>query len=41
MKENEQDILKKYKLTEKEHNDYYNIIKRIYTEGKVQVENPI
>lgn len=41
MKENEQDILKKYKLTEKEHNDYYNIIKRIYTDGKVPVENPI
>lgn len=41
MKENEQDILKKYKLTEKEHNDYYNIIKRIYTDGKIPVENPI
>lgn len=41
MEENEQDILKKYKLTEEEHNNYYDIIKRIYTGGKTPVENPI
>ena len=31
---NEQDILKKYKLSEQEHDFYYSIIKRTYTSGK-------
>lgn len=38
---NEQDILKKYKLSEQEHDFYYSIIKRTYTSGKTPVENPI
>lgn len=38
---NEEEILKKYKLSEVEHEHYYDIIKRIYTSGKIPVENPI
>lgn len=38
---NEEEILKKYKLSEEEHNFYYKIIKRTYTSGKTPVENPI
>lgn len=37
----EEEILKKYKLSEEEHERYYEIIKRIYTSGKIPVENPI
>ena len=36
----EQEILKKYKLSEQEHNRYYSIIKRVYTSGKIPVQNP-
>ena len=35
----EQEILKKYKLTEQEHDRYYKIIKRVYTSGKIPVQN--
>ena len=38
---NEEEILKKYKLSEEEHENYYGTIKRIYTGGKIPVENPI
>lgn len=38
---NEKEILKKYKLTDDEHNEYYDIIKRIYVDGKMPQENPI
>lgn len=38
--ENEE-ILKKYKLSEEEHDFYYDIIKRTYTGGKIPVKNPI
>ena len=38
---NEEEILKKYKLSKEEHDHYYEIIKRIYTGGKVPVEHPI
>lgn len=38
---NEEEILKKYKLSEEEHDHYYEIIKRIYTSGKIPVERPI
>lgn len=42
MKEkNEEDIFKKYKLTEEEHKNYYKIIKRIYTSGKTPVKAPV
>ena len=41
MDENKKQILEKYKLTEEEHKQYYEIIKRIYTGGKIPVENPI
>jgi len=37
----EQEILKKYKLSEEEHELYYQIIKRTYTSGKTPVKNPI
>ncbi len=37
----EQEILKRYKLTDEEHENYYEIIKRIYTSGKIPVKNPI
>lgn len=37
---NEEEILKKYKLSEVEHEHYYEIIKRIYTSGKIPVKNP-
>lgn len=37
----ENDILEKYKLSEDEHNAYYDIIKRTYTAGKIPVPNPI
>lgn len=38
---NEEEILKQYKLSEEEHEHYYEIIKRIYTSGKIPVERPI
>ena len=37
----EEEILKKYKLTEEEHNEFYNTIKRIYVGGKTPQKNPI
>ena len=37
----EQEILQKYKLSQQEHDFYYEIIKRTYTSGKIPVENPI
>ena len=36
-----EEILRKYKLTDAEHEQYYQTIKRIYTGGKIPVENPI
>ena len=39
--ENEEEILKKYKLTDYEHQMYYQTIKRIYTGGKTPQKNPI
>lgn len=36
----EQEILRKYKLSEQEHELYYKIIKRTYTSGKIPVQNP-
>lgn len=41
MEINKEEILKKYKLTDKEHEQYYQTIKRIYTGGKIPVDNPI
>ncbi len=41
MQENEEEILKKYKLTEQEHEMYYRIIKRTYTGGKTPQKHPI
>ena len=38
---NEEEILKKYKLSEEDHNFYYEIIKRTYTSGKTPVETPV
>lgn len=38
---NEEEILKKYKLAEDEHNEYYDTIKRIYIGGKTPQKNPI
>ena len=38
---NEEEILKKYKLSQEEHEFYYEIIKRTYTSGKTPVETPI
>lgn len=38
---NEEEIFKKYKLTEDEHNEYYDTIKRIYVGGKTPQKNPI
>lgn len=38
--ENEE-MLKKYKLSEELHDFYYDIIKRTYTSGKIPVKNPI
>ena len=38
---NEEELLKKYKLTEEEHNEYYDTIKRIYVGGKIPQKNPI
>ena len=38
---NKEEILKKYKLTDEEHEQYYQTIKRIYTGGKIPVSNPI
>ena len=38
---NEVEILKKYKLSEAEHDFYYDIIKRTYTSGKIPTQNPI
>lgn len=40
-KEELEEILKMYKLTEEEHNYLYDIIKRIWTSEKYPVENPI
>lgn len=37
----EAEILKKYKLTEKEHGRLYKMIKQIWTEDKFPVDNPI
>lgn len=34
-------ILEKYKLSEEEHDAYYEIIKRAYLAGKLPVDNPI
>lgn len=39
--ENEEEIKKKYKLSDAEHEEYYQIIKRIYTSGKIPVQEPI
>ena len=36
-----EEILKKYKLSEEVHSFYYDIIKRTYTSGKTPVKNPI
>lgn len=41
MEINEEEILKKYKLSEQEHEQYYQTIKRIYTGGNTPVRNPI
>ena len=41
MEINKEEILKKYKLSDEEHNQYYQTIKRIYTGGKIPVDNPI
>ena len=38
---NEEELLKKYKLTEEEHNQYYDTIKRIYLGGKTPQKNPV
>lgn len=38
---NEEEILKKYKLTKEEHDEYYQTIKRIYVGGKTPEKNPI
>ena len=38
---NEKEILEKYKLSEEEHDFYYDIIKRTYTGGKIPTQNPI
>lgn len=38
---NEEELFKKYKLTEEEHNEYYETIKRIYVGGKTPQKNPI
>ena len=38
---NEEEILKKYKLTDKEHDEYYDTIKRIYVGGKMPQKNPV
>lgn len=38
---NKEEILKKYKLSDEEHDQYYQTIKRIYTGGKIPVNNPI
>lgn len=37
----EEEILKKYKLSDETHDFYYDIIKRTYTSGKTPVKNPI
>ncbi len=39
--ENEEEILKKYKLTDEEHEMYYQTIKRIYTGRKIPQKHPI
>lgn len=39
--ENIDEILKKYKLSDQEHDYYYEIIKRFYLQDKLPVENPI
>ena len=36
----EQEKLRKYKLSQQEHDFYYKIIKRTYTSGKIPVQNP-
>ena len=36
--ENEEQILKKYKLSDEEHEQYYQTIKRIYIGGKTPVK---
>ena len=38
---NEEEILKKYKLTDEEHEEYYQTIKRIYVGGKTPQKNPV
>lgn len=38
---NTEEILNKYKLSEEEHNKYYDQIKKIFTSGKKPVDNPI
>lgn len=38
---NEEEILQKYKLSEAEHDFYYDIIKRTYTSGKIPTKDPI
>lgn len=40
-KENIEEILNKYKLSEEEHDYYYQIIKRFYLQDKLPVENPV
>lgn len=39
--EEKEKILKRYKLSETEHNNLYEMIKRIWTDDKFPVENPI
>ena len=41
MEMNEEEILRKYKLSDEEHEQYYQTIKRIYTSGKTPVKRPI
>lgn len=38
---NEEEILRKYKLTDEEHEEYYQTIKRIYVGGKTPQKNPV
>ena len=38
---NEEEILKKYKRTDEEHEEYYQTIKRIYVGGKTPQKNPV
>lgn len=39
--EEKEAILAKYKLSEEEHDKLYDIIKRIWTDNKFPVDNPV